>query len=143
MDSGYPALSRDINIGGNNFTQKAADTLGVDFKEADAMKTSTDKNKADKFAQAIEPVLAKLAQEVRTSFDYYESRSVTSVEKIFLSGGGSLFTVVKDNLSNLLGIEVANWDPFKKIAPVEGVEQDKLKFLSSQLAVAVGLALRQ
>jgi type IV pilus assembly protein PilM len=143
MDSGYPALSRDINIGGNNFTQKAADTLGVDFKEADAMKTSTDKNKADKFAQAIEPVLAKLAQEVRTSFDYYESRSVTSVEKIFLSGGGSLFTGVKDNLSNLLGIEVANWDPFKKIAAVEGVEQDKLKFLSSQLAVAVGLALRQ
>lgn len=143
MDSGYPALSRDINIGGNNFTQKAADMLGVDFKSAEAMKTAGDKDNSNKVARAIEPVLAKLAQEVRTSFDYYESRSITSVEKIFLSGGGSLFAGVKETLSSLLGLEVANWDPFKKIAWAEGKEQEKLKFLSSQLAVAVGLALRQ
>ena len=143
MDSGYPALSRDVNIGGNNFTQKVADMLGLDFKAAEAMKTAKDKDKSDKVAKAIEPILAKLAQEVRSSFDYYESRSITSVEKIFLSGGGSLFSGVKETLSNLLGLEVENWDPFRKIAWVVGKEQDKLKFLSSQLAVAVGLALRQ
>jgi type IV pilus assembly protein PilM len=143
MDSGYPALSRDVNIGGNNFTQKISDSLGLDFKAAEALKSGQEKEKSDKVARAIEPVLAKLVQEVRTSFDYYESRSVTSVEKIFLSGGGSLFNGVKDTLSNLLGIEVANWDPFKKIALVETVPKDKLKALSSQLAVAIGLALRQ
>ena len=143
MDSGYPALSRDINIGGNNFTQKAADALGVDFKAADAMKSAQDKDQADKFGRAIEPVLAKLAQEVRTSFDYYESRSVTSVEKIFLSGGGSLFSGVKESLTNLLTIEVVSWDPFKKITAIDSIESTKLQALSSQLAVAVGLALRQ
>ncbi len=143
MDSGYPALSRDINLGGNNFTQKVADVFGVDFKAAEAIKTGQDKLKAEKAATAIEPILAKLAQEVRTSFDYYESRSVTSVEKIFLSGGGSLFPGVKDMLSSLIGLEVANWDPFKKITLAESIDSAKLKALSSQLAVAVGLALRQ
>jgi type IV pilus assembly protein PilM len=143
MDSGYPALSRDINIGGNNFTQKISDSLGLDFKAAEAMKSAQDKEKSEKAAKAIEPILAKLAQEVRTSFDYYESRSVTSVEKIFLSGGGSLFSGVKETLANLLGLEVANWDPFKKVSLAEGIKQDKLKALSGQLAVAVGLALRQ
>jgi type IV pilus assembly protein PilM len=143
LDSGYPALSRDINIGGNNFTQKASDALGVDFKTAELMKVTQDKSKADKLAIAIEPVLAKLAQEVRTSFDFFESRSVTSVEKIFLSGGASLMDGVKESLANLLGLEVVNWDPFKRISPAEGVELEKLKGLSSQLAVAVGLALRQ
>ncbi|MCX5707630.1 MAG: type IV pilus assembly protein PilM [Candidatus Omnitrophica bacterium] len=143
MDSGYPALSRDINIGGNNFTQRASDVLGVDFKTAELMKVAQEKVKADKLAMAIEPVLAKLAQEVRTSFDFFESRSVTSVEKIFLSGGASLMAGVKESLANLLGLEVVNWDPFKRISAVEGIEQEKLKGLSSQLAVAVGLALRQ
>jgi type IV pilus assembly protein PilM len=143
MDSGYPVFSRDVNIGGNNITKNASDALGVDFKSAEQMKISQDKEKSDKFARVTEPILAKLAQEVRTSFDYYESRSVTSVEKIFLSGGGSLFSGVGETLSNLLGIEVVNWDSFKKITPVEGLDKEKLRFLSSQLAVAVGLALRQ
>ncbi len=143
MDSGYPALSRDINLGGNNFTQKVADAFGVDFKAAEGIKIGQDKLKAEKAATAIEPILAKLAQEVRTSFDYYESRSVTSVEKIFLSGGGSLFPGVKDLLSSLIGLEVANWDPFKKITLAESIDSAKLKALSSQLAVAMGLALRQ
>jgi len=143
MDSGYPALSRDINIGGNNFTQKISDTFSVDFKAAEGIKTGQDKLQAEKAAKAIEPILAKLAQEVRTSFDYYESRSVTSVEKIFLSGGASLFPGVKDMLSALIGLEVATWDPFKKITLAESIDSAKLKALSSQLAVAVGLALRQ
>jgi len=143
MDRGYPALSRDINIGGNNFIQKAADSLGLDFKSAESIKTSQDKSQFEQAAQAIEPVLDKLAQEVRTSFDYYESRGVNSVEKIFLSGGGSLFNGVKDILADLIGIEVVNWDPFKKIVLPENAEKEKLKTLSNQLAVAVGLALRQ
>jgi len=143
MESGYPALSRDINVGGNNFSQKAAEVLGVDFKSAEALKISGDKQKSEKISVAIEPILAKLAQEVRTSFDYYESRSVTSVEKIFLSGGGSMFAGLRETLSSLIGIEVANWDPFKKITIGNGIDIVKLKELSSQLAVAVGLALRQ
>ncbi len=143
MDSGYPALSRDINIGGNNFTQKVVDALSVDFKAAEEIKTGRNKLQTEKAAKAIEPILAKLAQEVRSSFDYYESRSITSVEKIFLSGGGSLFGGLKDTLANLIGIEVVNWDPFKKISLAESIDKDKLKVLSGQLAVAVGLALRQ
>jgi type IV pilus assembly protein PilM len=143
MDSGYPVFSRDINIGGNNITKNASDALGLDFKAAEEMKISQDKEKSDKFSRVTEPVLAKLAQEVRTSFDYYESRSVTSVEKIFLSGGGSLFGGVRETLSNLLGIEVVNWDSFKKILLADGIEKERLKAISSQLAVAVGLALRR
>ncbi len=143
MDGGYPALSRDINIGGNNFTQKVADSLGVNFKSAEEIKTGQDKSKTEKASTVIEPILAKLAQEVRTSFDYYESRSITSVEKIFLSGGGSLFSGVKETLASHIGIEVVNWDPFKKITLAEGIDKDKLKASTGQLAVAVGLALRQ
>lgn len=143
LEAGMPSLSRDINIGGNNFTQKIADVLELDFKEADAMKTAQDNAKADKILSIGEPVLAKLAQEVRTSFDYYESRSVTSVEKIYLSGGGSLYPGLKETLANLLAISVENWDPLRKIDIAENLDADKTRSLSGQLAVAIGLALRR
>jgi len=67
-----------------------------------------------KASAAMEPVLAKLAQEIRTSFDYYESRSVSSVEKIFISGGATLYEGFKDMLAGFLGMDVENWDPLKK-----------------------------
>ena len=142
LENGLPSLSRDISIGGNNFTQRVADVLGSDFKTAEGLKTDSDKRKSDKVISAVESVLAKLAQEVRTSFDYYESRSVSSVEKIFISGGGSLYTGLKDMLTALLGLPVENWDPLKKISLAGNLDGSKIKAISGQLAVAIGLALR-
>lgn len=142
LEGRFPCLSRDIQIGGNNFTQKIADILGIDFKSAEGLKCHPDKERADKMAVAIESVLSNLALEIRASFDYYENQSASSVAKIFLSGEGSLFTGLKDMLANLLGIEVLYWDPLRQINLAEGIDSERLRALSSQLAIAVGLALR-
>jgi len=143
LENSMPSLSRDINVGGNNFTQRIADTFNVDFKSAEDLKTNPDKQSSDKIVTAVESMLAKLAQEVRTSFDYYESRSVSSVDKIFLSGGGSLYAGINEMFSNLLGLPVENWDPLKNILIADTVNASKVRSLSGQLAVAIGLALRQ
>jgi type IV pilus assembly protein PilM len=142
LESGVPLLSRDIQIGGNHFTQRIADVLSTDFKSAEAIKMSDDRREQDKMAQAVETVLAQLAQEIRTSFDYYESRSVSSVERIFISGGATLYTGFKDMLGGFLGLTVENWDPFKKIAISPALDAVKVRAVGSQLAVAIGLALR-
>jgi len=91
---------------------------------------------------AVESVLSNLATEIRTSFDYYESQNASSVFKIFLSGGGAKFSGLKEKLAHLLGIEVENWDPFSRIQINEAVGTEKIKAISGQLAVVVGLALR-
>jgi type IV pilus assembly protein PilM len=135
-------LSRDIPIGGNHFTQRISDVLGIDFRSAEALKMTADKAQQDKILVAVESVLAKLAQEVRTSFDYYESRSVSSVENIFISGGATLYEGFKDMLGGFLGLTVENWDPFKRIAIAGDIDAVKVRSVGSQLAVAIGLALR-
>jgi type IV pilus assembly protein PilM len=142
LEAGVPMLSRDIQIGGNHFTQRIADVLGTDFKSAETLKMGGDKAQQDKISGAVESVLAKLAQEIRTSFDYYESRSVSSVEKIFISGGATLYAGFKDMLGGFLGLTVENWDPFKKVSIADGLDAVKVRAVSSQLAVAIGLALR-
>ena len=143
LEDGMPRLSRDIHIAGNNFTQKLMDIFALDFKSAEELKFNhAREDKADKAAAIIDSVLAGLATEIRTSFDYYESQSASSVTKIFLSGGGCLLPNLKDMLSDLLGIGVEHWDPLGRIGVYADIDSQKLKELSSQLAVATGLALR-
>ncbi len=143
LENSLPVLSRDIYIAGNNFTQKTADILELDFKSAEELKLNIDREKLDKVVIAAESVLSDLAKELRVSFDYYESQNASSVIKIFLSGGGSKFSGLKDMLANLLGIEVEYWDPLRQISITDSVDSKEAKALSSQLAVAVGLALRK
>lgn len=143
LENGIPHLSRDINIAGNNFTQRIADSLSMDFNAAESLKLNPNSEKAKSVLTAVESVVANLVDGLRTSFDYYESQSTTSVAKIFLSGAGALFIGIKDMLANLLGIDVEYWEPLKKINIASHIDVGKLKPLSAQIAVAIGLALRQ
>ncbi len=112
LENNVPHLSRNIVTGANNFSDKT------------------------------DSVFSGLIQELRSSFDYYESQGALAVSKIFLSGGSCKFPQLKESLAKVFNIEVEYWDVFKKILPAEGVSLDKIKDSSSQFAVAVGLALR-
>lgn len=141
LEAGMPRFSRDINIAGNNFTQKIADNLGIDLKIAEEKKINPDKENSEKIALGLESWIINLANEIRVSFDYYESQGASSVAKIFLSGGGSLFKGVKESLAKALDIEVEYWDPFNRIIPLSSIDAQRLGNLSGQLTVAAGLAL--
>lgn len=139
LEAGTPRLSRDINIAGSRFTQRVADMLAVDLKAAEALKINPERDLLAKINSAVEGVLSSLAVELRTSFDYYESQSTSTVVKIFLSGGGSKFSGLKDTLANILGIEIEDWDPFRNI---KAPNKESLKENAGSFAVAVGLGLR-
>ncbi|MFA6217357.1 MAG: type IV pilus assembly protein PilM [Candidatus Omnitrophota bacterium] len=142
IEDGIPRLSRDIPIAGNSFTQKIREGLGLELKAAEQLKSSHDPAKSAQVMAVLEPVIANLAAEVRISFDYFESQSASSVEKIYLSGGGSLFQGAKEMLHTLVGIEVEYWDPLKKVILSSNIDADTVSVVKSQLAVVIGLALR-
>ncbi len=142
LENGHPVLSRDIYIAGNELTGKIQDATGIDWKPSEELKPDIDKEKLNKVVTAAEPAISDLSKELRTSFDYYESQSASSVSKIFLSGGGSKFTGLKGMLANLLSIEAEYWDPLRQISILDNIDSKEAKAISSQLAVAVGLALR-
>lgn len=143
IEDGIPRLSRDIQLAGNNFTQKVVEVFGVDLKSAENIKVNPAGDQYGKMIAGLEAVFTNLAGEIRTSFDYFESQSASSVGKIFLSGGGSLFMGLKDKVASLLGIEVECWDPLKNIKPAGALDTEKIKSIFAQLPVAVGLALRK
>jgi type IV pilus assembly protein PilM len=142
IEDGIPRLSRDIHVSGNNLTKKMVDMYNIEPQEAEEIKKSQDSEKLAKYSRAIESVVGDMASELRISFDYYESQSVSSVSSIFLSGGSSKVCGLREILSSTLGIETQYWNPFEKINSVENIDAQKLSGFSSELAVAVGLALR-
>ncbi|MCK9572418.1 MAG: pilus assembly protein PilM [Candidatus Omnitrophica bacterium] len=144
IDNHIPRLSRDIHIGGKNITDKLMDIFNLDFKAAEALKLNSGSITEDenKIRASVESVLANLAAEIRTSFDYYESQNTSSVSRIYLCGGGAKFAGLKEMLSALLGIEIEYWDPFKLIARADNPVSKPLT-LSSEFAVALGLALHK
>jgi type IV pilus assembly protein PilM len=142
LETGVPRFTRDFQFGSHNFTQKIAELLSIDPKGAESFKCNPDQVRMEKIKPAIEMMLSNLANEVRLSFDFYESQSTAAVTKLFLSGAGSLFAGLKDMLTSLLGSEIEYWDPLKNISLSPALDPEKLKAVSPQLAVAVGLALR-
>jgi len=142
LEEGLPRLSRDIQFGGNNITEKLSEAFGLEFASGEALKFKPEQGKIEKMAAIEVQAVTTLAAELRTSFDYYESQSSSSVTKIFLSGGSSLGTGLKDTLANLIGIEVECWSPVNKIGLASGISRDKLDPVLGQMGVAVGLALR-
>jgi len=143
LDKGIPHLSRDIHTGGANFTKKLMDIFELDFKTAEELKTNVTEENINKIKVCVESVLTNLATEIRTSFDFYESQYSSNVVKIFLSGGSSKISGLKEMLAGFLGIEVETWDPFKKIKISESIDKNKLDQFSSQFNIAVGLALHK
>ena len=117
--------------------------MGVDFRSSENFKVNPASDQAARIMADLEAVFTNLGAEIRTSFDYYESQSASSVGKIYLSGGGSLFTSFKEKVSGLLGIEVEYWDPLRKIKQPNTADAEKLKAVLAQLPIAVGLALRR
>lgn len=153
LENGIPRLSRDIHTAGANFTKKLMDIFDLDFKAAEELKISglasdsqsrnPDPQGANKVKASVESVLTNLAQEIRTSFDYYESQNSSNVVKIFLSGGGSKINGLAEMLASCLGIVVEAWDAFKQVKISSNIDAQKLNNFSGQFNVAVGLALRE
>ena len=140
LENGSPRLTREIQLGGNQLTQRISESLGLDFKEVEALKSTPEKNQ--KINGIIEPILTNLAREVRFSFDYYESQSASNVSKIFIIGGTAKLKGIKESLEGLLNIPVEDWDPLRKIILANSIKTEKIKQYVPQLAVAVGLGLR-
>jgi type IV pilus assembly protein PilM len=162
-EKGVPHLTRDVNIGGNNFTKEIQREFNLSFSQSEELKKqhamivvesdemllssvpSSDDDKSSRIFEAITPALNKLLNDIRRSFDYYESTvKKKPVQKILLSGGSSKIKNIDRFLSERLGIPVEINYPFKNInINSKNFDFDYLRANAVHFNVALGLALRK
>jgi len=163
LENGIPHLTRDINIGGNNFTKEIQREFNINYAQAEELKKqhavimveseelllstmpSSDDDKASRIFEAITPALNKLLNDIRRSFDFYENTVKRKpVQKILLSGGSSKIKNIDRFLSERLGVPVEINYPFKNITiSSKNFDFDYLRANAVHFNVALGLALRK
>lgn len=147
---GVSAFTRDLNMGGRQFTEEIQRTLNISYEEAEALKVGGDERDTHAVVpEEIERVLASvgetLATEIHRSLDFYLSTSSDSeLSRIYLSGGAARTPGLARAISKLTNLPTELVDPFRRIQLDErAFNPTFLNDVGPQAAVVVGLALRR
>ncbi len=143
-------FTRDITIGGSQFTDVLQRNLGLSFQQAEAVKRGVMDSAAGVEEKSIEPLIndvtEMVAMEIQKTFDFYRATSEENevvVQKILISGGGSKLVGLAEELSRRLELPVEVLDPFRNIkVDTRKFDPDYLSEIMPEMAVAVGLAVR-
>ncbi|KXK06636.1 MAG: type IV pilus assembly protein PilM [Acidobacteria bacterium OLB17] len=143
-------FSRDITVGGSQFTDVLQRSLGLNFQQAEAVKRGVANAVPDVEEKSIEPLMNNVtevvAMEIQKTFDFYRATTddnETQVQKILISGGGSKLAGLAQDLSQRLELPVEVLNPFRKIyIDSNKFDPDYIKEIVPEMAVAVGLAMR-
>src|SRR6476469_7738903 len=143
-------FTRDITVGGSQFTDVLQRSLGLNFQQAEAVKRGVTNAAEGVEEKAIEPLMNNVteivAMEIQKTFDFYRATSddnETVVQKILISGGGSKLAGIAQELSTRLELPVEVLDPFRNIkVDPKKFDPDYLNEIVPEMAVAVGLAVR-
>jgi type IV pilus assembly protein PilM len=150
LSGGITVFTRDVTIGGNQFTEEIQKQLNVSFEEAEALKTGGGHSESEAVVpHEVERVMVTVAEqvagEIQRSLDFYASTAADPhFSRVFLSGGTAKIPALFKTIETRVGVPVEIMNPFKAI------EVDERKFdpafiteVAPMAAVAVGLALRR
>ncbi|MBV9217139.1 MAG: type IV pilus assembly protein PilM [Acidobacteria bacterium] len=143
-------FTRDITVGGSQFTDVLQRSLGLNFQQAEAVKRGVVDAVEGIEEKSIEPLMNNVteivAMEIQKTFDFYRATTEdneTVVQKILISGGGSKLVGLAEELSQRLELPVEILDPFRNIkVDSRKFDPDYLNEIVPEMAVAVGLAVR-
>jgi type IV pilus assembly protein PilM len=139
---GVSLFTREIHTGGDAFTAAVAGRLGLQPKEAEALKQRPGQD-VERVRAAVTPAVDDLAAEIRLSFEYFENQFDLGIDEVLLSGGGSRLAGLDEDLGRIFNRPTLSWDPTGDLPIAAGsVDVDSMREHVSELAVAVGLASR-
>lgn len=157
VEKGVPRFTRVSSLAGNQFTQAIANVMNLTYDEAESLKMrvglpaldgsptnvpGVDPDTAHAAQQALERETNRFIAEVRRSLDYYltQATQVRSINRIMLSGSGSMLRNLPNYLEKGLQTQVVLGDPLAQVTASGAVEQAVLEDRTG-CAPAVGLSL--
>ncbi len=141
LNNKLPRFMRDIFAGGKDITKRIVNMLGVEQSEAEKIKFNPGE-KWDNVNLASESIFSNLANEIRLSFDYYETQGNPQITTLYLSGGGAYLNGSVDFFKENLSVDTVLWNPFANLDISEKIDKKYLESNASKFAIATGLALR-
>ena len=141
-----PLFTRDVSVGGNQYTDFLQKELDLGFEEAEQVKMGG--SVAGISDEARIPVMQSVSEiialEMQKTFDFFRATAGGEhLQKLYIAGGSAKVYGLVDLLKQEFSIPVEELNPFRQIGYDESSAVGE--FVSEnapRLAVAVGLALR-
>jgi type IV pilus assembly protein PilM len=141
-----PLFTRDVSVGGNQYTDSLQKELDLGFDEAETLKTGVTLPGISDEARmpVIKSVSEIIVLEIQRTFDFFRATAGgEQIQKLYLAGGSARTYGLADLMKQEMGIPVEQLNPFRRIrAPETGPIGDQVASHGPRLSVAVGLALR-
>ena len=140
-----PLFTRDVSVGGNQYTDALQKELDLSFDDAESLKLG--RKVATVSDDAKTPIMQQITElivlEIQKTFDFFRATaSGDHIERIYLAGGSSQVPGLMEALRREFSLPVEMLNPFLKIEPPADSDADWIEQHAPQLSVAVGLALR-
>ena len=142
-----PLFTRDVSVGGNQYTDSLQKELDLSFDDAESLKLGQKVGTVSEDAKL--PILQQVTEiivlEIQKTFDFFRATAAGEhIERIYMAGGSSRVPGLIEALRQEFTIPVEVLNPFQRIssASAGGAEAALIDQNPGQLAVAVGLALR-
>lgn len=151
ISNGITTFTRDISMGGNQYTEEIQKQLGVTYDEAEAYKLGGEQGvDADSVVpQEVERVMKQvsesIASEIHRSLDFYLATSSEGrLSKVYLSGGTAKVPSLGRTIEQRVGVQVELMDPFRNIQiDPKHFNLDYINEVRPIACVAVGLGMRK
>lgn len=141
-----PVLNRSLSVCASTITSALAEKLGMTYSQAEQFKLdlsiSLGAESTDELPQLITKTIEPIVTEIQYLLDFYRSQNGGEIEKIILSGGGSMLLNLDEYLTKRLNIKVIVGDSWSRISYPEELKP-VLSEIGAKLSVAVGLAMRE
>lgn len=143
---GISFFTRDIPLGGSVLTNQLGKDYGLEFNETEGLKQGIipDSIERQEVIDKIVDSFDGIIDEVQKSFEFFSSTSNSTIEQVFVCGGGALIPGVDNLLSDRLAIPVEVFNPLEtvKINPRK-FDRDSITRMAPLASVVAGLATRR
>ena len=143
---GVPLFTRDVSVGGNQYTDALQKELDLSFEDAERLKKgeSIAGVAEEQRGTILRSVSDILILEIQKTFDFFRATaSGENIQRIYVAGGSARVPGLVDLLREEFAMPVEELYPFRKIVINPGRHsEEQIRDLAPRLAIAVGLALR-
>ena len=141
-----PLFTRDVSVGGNQYTDALQKELDLSFEDAEKLKMggTLPGVSEEQRTSILRSVSDILILEIQKTFDFFRATaSGENIRRIYVAGGTARVPGLLDLLKEEFAMPVEELYPFRKVAVNAGRhDEHQLRDLAPRLAIAVGLALR-
>jgi type IV pilus assembly protein PilM len=142
---GVPLFTRDVSVGGNQYTDTLQKELDLSYEDAEKLKQGQEipNIQPDQKTPHIRSVSEILLLEIQKTFDFFrQTASTENIQHIYVAGGTARIEGLIELLKEEFNIPVEILNPFQKVVIGSNFDASYINDIGPRMTVAMGLALR-